>query len=69
MGYEYRLHVDPPNLDLDNVCDTVFAGTDWQRIKTSLTDIDGIGVQHGRTPSDPSWPHVADLYLEGEEDR
>jgi len=65
MGHEYRLHVDPPDLDLDEVCDSIFASSDWRRIKTSFEGVDGIGVQRGELPDFPSWPHAADLYLEG----
>jgi hypothetical protein len=65
MGFEYRLHVDPPLTDLAAECDSVFASSEWQRIPTSYRDIPaGIGVQCGATPDNPSWPHVADLHLE-----
>lgn len=67
MGYEYRLHVEPPLKDLNAACDEVFANSEWQSIPTSFCDVpEGIGVQFGSTPADPSWPHVADLYLEKE---
>jgi hypothetical protein len=67
MGFEYRLHVDPPLADLAAVCDSVFASSEWQRITTSYSDVpDGIGVQCGQGPDDPSWPQVADLHLENE---
>ncbi len=67
MGFEYRLHADRPLSDLDSVCDEIFATTDWQRIPTWFLEIpQGIGVQCGDTPADPSWPQVADLYLESE---
>jgi len=67
MGFEYRLHIEPPVTDFDAACDSVFANSEWQRIPTSFLEIPtGVGVQCGATPVDPSWPHVADLYLENE---
>ena len=67
MGFEYRLHVDPPLTDLDSVCDAVFATTDWQRIPTGLLKVPrGIGVQCGDAPAVPSWPQDVDLYLKSE---
>ena len=67
MGFEYRLHVDPPLADLGSACEAVFATSDWQRIPTALLEVPAaIGGQCGETPADPSWPQVADLYLESE---
>lgn len=68
MGYEYRLTIHPPVYDLGTICNSVFATSPWQRIPTSLLDVpNGIGVQFGETPECPSWPHVADLYPESEQ--
>jgi hypothetical protein len=65
MGYEYRVHVDPPIADLGVACGRVFAETPYRRIPSSLVDVPaGIGVQLGGEPVDPKWPHIADLYLE-----
>ena len=64
MGFEYRLHIDPPLTDVGAACAKVFDTTDWKQIPTSFTDIAGIGVQRGELPADPSWPHSADLHLE-----
>ena len=62
MGAEFRLEITPPLSALDTSCDAVFAATEWQGIPTSLVDMpNGVGVQFGATPTDPSWPHVADL--------
>ena len=62
MGAEFRIEITPIVELLDSPCDAVFAGTDWQRIPTSLVEHpNGIGVQSGAVPRDPSWPHVADI--------
>ena len=65
MGYEYRIHTEPPITNLEAACSSVFANSEWQRIPTSLVDRpDGIGVRLGSIPDDPSWPQDADLCLE-----
>ena len=62
MGAEFRIEITPIVESLDSPCDAVFAGTDWQRIPTSLVEHpNGIGVQSGAVPRDPSWPHVVDI--------
>ena len=65
MGFEYRLHIEPPLSDLSSVCKRVFEVTEWSEIPTSLLDVSGIGVQYGKQPETPSWPQVADLHDEG----
>ena len=62
MGFEYRISIRPAVSKLDEFCDAVFARTEWKRISTSLVDVsDGIGVQCGEYPSDPTRIHDADL--------
>ena len=65
MGIEYQIIIEPQSSHLEELCATIFAETEWKQIPTSLLDIpNGLGVQYGEEPEDPSWPHVADLYLE-----
>lgn len=65
MGYEYRLHVDPPVDDLERACGDVFAETHYRRSDSSLANVPaGVGVRLDGEPVDPKWPHIADLYLE-----
>ena len=65
MGFEYRLHIEPPLKDLLGACRRVFEVTDWCEIPSSLSEVPGIGVQLGEQPTDASWPQVADLHEEG----
>ena len=67
MGAELRIELSPTLESLDRECDAVFAATNWKRIRTSLLEHpDGIGVQHGAIPANPSWPHVADICSNGD---
>ena len=65
MGYEYRLHVDPPLKDTEEACACAFANGKWKQIPTCLQDMkSSIGVQLGESPADPAWPQIADFCLE-----
>lgn len=60
MGYEFRLTIRPPLIDLRAACESVCADSAWRCLQTSLRDVpNAVGV--GAFPFDPAWPQDADF--------